>query len=312
MDMTEQGAKILYKKNKLGQLKAFIKAFELGSISKAAKELSISQPSVSVQIQSLEEFLECELFIRSGAKIYPTDKARILYDITAKHVIGIDEILKNFKNIPTVVTDRVVKIAAHHIFTTRVIGKYLKNLDPKTKIHILDVSRDQALEMLEQNEIDIAIYPMYDLPPALKNTKIDTYKPLLVVHKSNPLAEKDYLTPADIATQSLVRVNAKYIILPIFNDICKQYNWTSNITFDSPDWAVLMQLVRNNLGVALVSGICLEDDKDVVFKDLSHIFPEINYYLAVNEFSFASKTVVDVVRVFDKKFAENLNNAPGE
>ena len=51
-----------------------------GNISKAAKELYISQPAISKSIQKLEESLNCKLFSRSSRGVILTDEGTLLYD----------------------------------------------------------------------------------------------------------------------------------------------------------------------------------------------------------------------------------------
>ncbi len=61
------------------QLKIFITVYKSGSFTKAAEQLSTSQPAVSEQIKTLEKKLGCRLFDRLGRTIKPTRKAEILY-----------------------------------------------------------------------------------------------------------------------------------------------------------------------------------------------------------------------------------------
>jgi len=60
------------------QLEAFCLVVKLGSFSKAAKALDISQPTISTHISSLEKELRCELLIRTSKSILPTDKGIML------------------------------------------------------------------------------------------------------------------------------------------------------------------------------------------------------------------------------------------
>ena len=55
-----------YKQNRLKQLRAFCHAATTGSISRAADQLYLSQPSVSLQIQALERELNTMLFEKTG------------------------------------------------------------------------------------------------------------------------------------------------------------------------------------------------------------------------------------------------------
>lgn len=61
-------------------IKTFITVYETRNFSTAAKQLYISQPTVSIQINKLEKYLNVQLFYRNGKKIIvPTKEAEFLY-----------------------------------------------------------------------------------------------------------------------------------------------------------------------------------------------------------------------------------------
>ena len=70
------------------QLEAYVAVYELESFSKAAKELFISQPSVSAYITSLEKELDTQLILRSAREFIPTEAGTALYR-QAKNMISI-------------------------------------------------------------------------------------------------------------------------------------------------------------------------------------------------------------------------------
>ena len=85
-----------YKQNRLKQLRAFCYAARLGSISRAAEQLFLSQPSVSLQIQALERELGVELFERRGPSIRLTAQGESLLELAQPLVQGIDGIAESF------------------------------------------------------------------------------------------------------------------------------------------------------------------------------------------------------------------------
>lgn len=74
----------------LHQLRIFTTVARLGSFSRAAEELSISQPSVSIQVADLERSLGVDLFEKLGKRIYLTEAGRIL-DEYARRMLGLAE-----------------------------------------------------------------------------------------------------------------------------------------------------------------------------------------------------------------------------
>lgn len=77
------------------QLKIFISVFKNKSFSKAAKELFLTQPTISEHIKTLEEELDCKLFDRFGKVIIPTTEAEILYE----NAQGVVEKVENLKEV---------------------------------------------------------------------------------------------------------------------------------------------------------------------------------------------------------------------
>ncbi|QBR10745.1 LysR family transcriptional regulator [Sphingobacterium sp. CZ-2] len=61
-------------------LRTYKAIYETGTLSAAAQQLFISQPGVSLHLNSLEAFTGYKLFDRSARKMVPTEKGKILYN----------------------------------------------------------------------------------------------------------------------------------------------------------------------------------------------------------------------------------------
>ena len=78
------------KGDRLKQLRAFCRSARLGSISRAAERLRLSQPSVSLQVSALEEELGLSLFDRRGRSLLLTHVGERLYHLALPLVHGMD------------------------------------------------------------------------------------------------------------------------------------------------------------------------------------------------------------------------------
>ena len=74
----------------LKQLEAFVKIADSGSFSKAAKELFLTQPTISAHISSLEKELNSRLFVRNTKEVRLSESGEILYNY-AKQMLVIQE-----------------------------------------------------------------------------------------------------------------------------------------------------------------------------------------------------------------------------
>ena len=70
-----------YKSDRLKPLRAFCQTVRLGSVSRAADALFVSQPAITLQLQALERDLGMPLLERNGRRLAPTREGEILYEM---------------------------------------------------------------------------------------------------------------------------------------------------------------------------------------------------------------------------------------
>ena len=139
-----------------------------GNISKAAKELYISQPAISKSIQKLEESLNCKLFCRSSRGVILTEEGSLLYDHVreAFETLGAGE-EKLKRSIELGVGH--LKIGVSSTLCKYMLLPYLKEFIrryPHISISINCQSTNDTLKLLDDNKIDIGLIGK---PDNLKN-----------------------------------------------------------------------------------------------------------------------------------------------
>ena len=77
--MLQSGIRRYLKHGTLPQLRVFEASARLGSLTRAAEELHIAQPTASVQIKKLTETVGLPLFEQVGKRVYLTDAGQRLY-----------------------------------------------------------------------------------------------------------------------------------------------------------------------------------------------------------------------------------------
>ncbi len=91
----------------LRSLRYFLKVYETGSVSGAAKQCFVSQPSITIAIKNLESMLNTSLFVRHARGVMPTPAAQHLYPKAKRMIDHEKEILQSFKEQPTTVPLRL-------------------------------------------------------------------------------------------------------------------------------------------------------------------------------------------------------------
>lgn len=87
--------------------RTFKAVYKTGTLTSAAEVLFISQPGVSLHLSSLENYVGYKLFDRTGRKMIPTEKGKVLYNFIIEAMTKLEEAEKNFqrsteKNTPTI------------------------------------------------------------------------------------------------------------------------------------------------------------------------------------------------------------------
>ena len=127
-----------------------------GNISKAAKELYISQPAISKSIQKLEENLNCKLFSRSSRGVVLTEEGTMLYG----HVKEAFETLSTGED----KLKRSIALGVGHLqigvsatLCKYMLLPYLKEFirrNPHISISISCQSTNETLRLLDENKTD--------------------------------------------------------------------------------------------------------------------------------------------------------------
>ncbi len=77
--------------------RTFKAVYKSGTLTGAAEVLFISQPGVSLHLSSLENYVGYKLFDRTGRKMVPTERGKVLYNFIIEAMTKLEEAEKNFQ-----------------------------------------------------------------------------------------------------------------------------------------------------------------------------------------------------------------------
>jgi DNA-binding transcriptional LysR family regulator len=160
----------------LNQIQIYLKVVQTMSITKAAEELNLTQPAVSIQIKNFQAQFEIPLIEIIGKKIYVTDFGQEIaksaegiidqvYAINYKTMAFKDQLLGRLK-VSVVSTGKYV--------LPYFLTEFLKN-NPGVEISIDVTNREKVFQSLENNEVDFSLIstdinsPAYDYIDILEN-----------------------------------------------------------------------------------------------------------------------------------------------
>lgn len=189
----------------LRQLKVFERVARRLSFTRAAEELYLTQPAVSMQIKQFEEMVGLPLFERLGKKIYLTRAGEELYRVSktiAQQLEDAERLVEELKG-----TDGgklVVAVASTvHYFAIRLLADFCR-VYPKIKVSFKVTNRKGLLQMLDDNEADIVLMGQ---PPDDSDLISEEFldNPLVVIAPpDHPLACKPRIALAELNFENFI------------------------------------------------------------------------------------------------------------
>ena len=141
----------------LKQLEAFVRVSERRSFSKAAKELFLTQPTVSAHISSLEKELDARLFVRNTKEVDLSEEGKKLYDY-AKQMVDLEHKIEDTFHGDKENEQQCITIAASTVPAQYLLPQILARFNekyPKEQFRISETDSTQVVEQVLNRTIDI-------------------------------------------------------------------------------------------------------------------------------------------------------------
>jgi DNA-binding transcriptional LysR family regulator len=158
----------------LDQLRAFVEVIERGSVTAAAKQLNLTQPAVTHQLQELERRFKVELIERIGKRVYLTEAgeklmahARHLLDVDANTNADMRRYGQGWLERVRVGTSMTVLM-----YALPPILRRLKTDHPQLEINLKAGLTSSTLEMLKTNALDLGICALPVDDPAFETVHL--------------------------------------------------------------------------------------------------------------------------------------------
>jgi DNA-binding transcriptional LysR family regulator len=280
-----------YKQNRLKQMRAFCEVVRSGSVTQAAQNLFLSQPSVTLQIQALERELNVTLFERRGPVLKLTPDGESLYALSDPLVKGIDGLEENFAALHGRLESGDLNIGAGESTILYVLPEAVRRFVaayPRIHTKLHNVTGRDGLKMLRADEIDLVVGSMLDVPDDINYEPVAFFDPALIVPLDHPLASKSEVTLEDISHYGLILPPRHLSTWNIVKYVFQQHNLTFKVTLEAGGWEVIKKYVELGMGISIVTDICLTGTEKLVRIPLKQYFPQRGYGLVLRKGKFLS------------------------
>ncbi|MGE5400267.1 MAG: LysR substrate-binding domain-containing protein [Ignavibacteriales bacterium] len=232
----------------------------------AAKNCFVTQPTLSMQIQKLEEDLGILIFDRSRQPVAPTDigksviaQARRILQETSR-IQDLIEIQAN--QISGTLRMGVIPTVAPYLLPL-FLDSFLKRY-PKVDLIIDEIQTDQIIEKLRKEEIDLGLMatPLYQSDLIEKPL---FYEPFVgYVSEGHRLFSKQKISPEDLSLKDLLLLKEGHCFRNHTMQLCRdeklqKVNSLNSLRFEGGNLDTLKKLVEKNFGMTLLPYLAMKD-----------------------------------------------------
>jgi DNA-binding transcriptional LysR family regulator len=241
------------------KLKVFCTVAETRSFSKTSEIIHLTQPAVSLQIQSLEEVYETKLFDRSSSTVALTPAGEVLYKY-AKEILALYASAEKVIGKLTCLVKGSVTIGA-----CSNVGNYLlpsvitdfKKTHQKIKVHLLVCNTKKVIELLNSGSIDLGLVSVDSVNQKMIVKKLVSDELLVIVSPDHPWAKKKEVPVSDLTKESFIFREAGSGTRQMIEKFLARHGITPHemkISTVLGSTEAIKDVVENGLGISIISG----------------------------------------------------------
>ena len=248
------------------KIRTLLKLEELGSYSKAAVALSLTQPAVSHHIKLLEQEFGIQIFVKGKRKLKATPEGEVLLKYAHRAIALSERVHRAIEDCQRAVRTLTVGITptASDIFVPQVLAAYCHN-HPETHIQIVRGSIKKIATMLKFYEIDFAIVDGILPGDHYRQVLMGTDHLCLIVSPKHPFASRLSVSLDELQREPLVLRPKSTGTRKLIEGYLVSHGYSLqdfNVMMEVDSVSTIKDIVEANLGISIISyGVCREEQQ---------------------------------------------------
>jgi LysR family transcriptional regulator, hydrogen peroxide-inducible genes activator len=254
------------------QIRYFVAVARMGNFSRAAEVCHVSQPSLSQQIQKLEEELGQRLFHRLRKQVVLTPAGRILMKRAVRILDEIEsarrEVQQTDRTMHGRVTAGILPTIAPY-FLPGVLASFRRKFS-SLEVIIEEETTQQLLHRLETGELDLALLSR-PIPPdrfAMEDLLEEAFH--LALPPGHPLAGREEVGLEELRSEQFILLKDGHCAGEQALAFCHEHDFQPRVLFRSGQMETIRAMIQAGLGVSLIPAMaCPNPGREIVYQRLA-------------------------------------------
>lgn len=245
----------------LRHLTYFEAVARLGSVSKAALELHVSQPAITMQLKDLSEALQSgPLFEKVGRRLRLTSTGEVFLERTREIMRRVASTQAEMRERGHLYGGRVsigAPASVGECLLPDALGTFHKTY-PALELRVHEGNTPTLMGLLGSGEIDLAIVTLPIREHNLEVTPLFSEQLVVVVHQNHKLAGQSPIQMAELRNESFLLYSPGGFVREATLRACRQASFVPKVLLDSGSMELLLRMTEAGLGVTVLPPLAIE------------------------------------------------------
>ena len=247
-------------------LRYFKAVADAGSFTRAAQQLHLAQPALSMAIRKLEDELELILLHRRERRVTLTDEGRHLYAHAERILQASEDALLEMAELKGLQQGQV------RVGVSSMLGSYyfppifmaFRHRYPQLSLSVIDAGTDRLRQLLIQGELDLAVIVDEHCPPALQAERFLSEQMLVTCAQDHPFSRQQSIASEDFFAQDLLLFKEGFFHRKVVERMAKDGGFQPKISVETNLITLIKTMVRQGFGVSTLLPMVIADNDGLI------------------------------------------------
>ncbi len=255
----------------LYQLKYFNAVFKYNSFTKAAEKLHVTQPTITVAVQKLENELGVSLFERRKKQLVITSIGKIIQKRVKNILDEVDNLKTEVEEYKSTKTE-VIRLGMPLTICAEMLIPLFNDFvakKPCLEVVTVQYSMEVLTEMVKKNELDIACIPVRFSPGSMESKPFHSEQIFVCFQKDSKLSEYEKVPFSALSNDPILFGTQDAYVRQAVTKVFKQKNIKPCIAMSSRIHPIMVRnLVAQGVGIAFLTYNILHNQDNVDYRPL--------------------------------------------
>ncbi len=248
------------------QLRYFHEIARLSSFTRAAENLYVAQPAVSIAIRKLEQELDLTLFHRHDRKISLTDEGARLLPHAQRILQAVSDAQLEMQELKGLTQGKV------RVGIPGMLGSYyfppllmaFRHHYPHLSLQVVEGGTWQLQQMLEAGELDLAVIVRDFVPSEVEARTFLREEMRVIVAHDHRFAQQSSVSLPQFFSEELVMFRPGYFHRKIMDRMAQTAGITPNIGFETNLLPLIKSIIKQGFGISTLLTMVVKEDPELI------------------------------------------------